>query len=207
MTPQENSVKQLSELYNVVVGIALTLSITKIIDLGAPDIPINWSALLTFLSFLVTIIPFHHGTVRHLYATYVEAGGSTRIKRGALAIDFLLLFFQACLFIALSLLIQKPELFLNVLIGLLVVDCIWGVLAYLAFTGAQAQLAEKKWALINLAAGVLLFALAKLGPPLLGGWADTMNQLVFVICLVRTIADYITSWDFYYPPQSNPDCE
>ena len=203
MTPQENSVKQLSELYNVVVGVALTLWITKVIDPNAPDIPINWSVLLTFLSFLVIIIPFHQGAVRHLYVTYVEAGGSTRIKRGALALDFLLLFFQACLFVAMGVLIQKPALFLNVLIGLLAVDCIWGLLAYLAFTGAQAQLAEKKWALINLVAGVLLFALAKLGPPLLGGWGDVMNQLVFVICLIRTIADYITSWDFYYPPKSH----
>jgi hypothetical protein len=200
MSPRENSVKQLSELYNVVTGVSLSIAITKVIDPTGSTIPLKWDVLLAFLSFVVVIIPFHQGAVRHLFATYVEAGGSTRIKRGALALDFLLLFFEACIFVALSLLIGNIQQFVNVMITLLVVDSVWGLLAYLAFTGAQAQLAEKKWAIINLIAATLLFFVAILGPTLLNGWGDEMKQLVFVICLVRTIADYITSWDFYYPP-------
>jgi hypothetical protein len=165
--------------------------------------PSSGVASLTSFPYLVIIIPFHQGAVRHLYATYVEAGGSTRIKQGALAFDFLLLFFQACLFVAMSLLIDKTELFVNILIGLLVVDCVWGLLAYLAFTGAQAQLAEKKWALINLFAVVALFLIAKFGPPLLGGWNDTMQQIICMVCMFRTIIDYITSWSFYYPQKED----
>jgi hypothetical protein len=199
MTPQENSVKQLSELYNVVVGVALTLAITKAIDQNAPAIPIKWNVILNFMSFVVIIIPFHQGAVRHLYATYVEGGGSTRIRRGALAVDFLLLFFQACLFVAMSILIENTQVFLNVLISLLIVDCVWGLLAILAFTGAQAQQAEKRWALINLFSVVILYVLSKFGPPLLNGWGDDIKQLIFLVCIIRTIADYMSSWDFYFP--------
>ena len=32
-----------------------------------------------------------------------------------------------------------------------------------------------------------------------------MKQCVFVICLLRTIADYFFSWDFYYPPPDEND--
>src|SRR5262249_25897952 len=199
MTPRENSVRQLAELYNVVVGVSLSLAITNIIDTNAETIPLKWDVLLNFLSFVVIIIPFHQGAVRHLFATYVEHSGSSRIKRGALALDFLLLFFEACIFVSLSLLIAKTQLFVNILIGLLIVDSVWGLLAYLAFTGAQAQLAEKKWATINLIAIAALFVFSKFGPSLLGGWGYEMQQLIFVTCVLRTIADYITSWDFYYP--------
>ena len=71
MTPRENSVKQLSELYNVVTGVALSLAITKVIDPSSTGIPIKLDLLFNFLSFLIIIIPFHQGAVRHLYATYV----------------------------------------------------------------------------------------------------------------------------------------
>jgi hypothetical protein len=199
MTARENSVKQLSELYNVVTGVALSLAITKLIDPESTGIPIKLDLLFTFLSFLVIIIPFHQGAVRHLYATYVEGGGSARIKDGALAIDFLLLFFQACIFVALSSLILNIEQFTNTMMVLLIVDCVWGVLAKLAFTGAQAQWAETKWAIINFATFLLMFALSKFGPPLLNGWGIEMKQCVFLLCLGRTIADYSTSWEFYYP--------
>jgi hypothetical protein len=199
MAARENSVKQLSELYNVVTGVALSLAITKLIDPTSTEIPIKFDLLFNFLSFLVIIIPFHQGAVRHLYATYVEGGGSTRIKDGALAIDFLLLFLQACIFVALSSLILNVEQFTNALMVLLIVDCVWGVLAKLAFTGAKAQWAETKWAIINFATFLLMFGLSKFGPPLLNGWGTEMKQFVFLLCLGRTIADYSTSWEFYFP--------
>jgi hypothetical protein len=199
MSPRENSVKQLSELYNVVTGVALSLAITKLIDPSSASNPIRGEFVLTFLAFLVVIVPFHQGAVRHLYATYVEQGGSSRIKDGALAIDFLLLFFQACIFVALGILIVNLPQFTNALMILLIVDCAWGLLAMLAFTGARAQWTETKWAIINFITFLLMFTLSKFGPPLLGGWNSEMQTLVFLLSLARTIADYSTSWSFYYP--------
>src|SRR5688572_19974848 len=117
MTPHENSVKQLSELYNVVTGVALALAITKIVDPNASTFtPVKLDHGFTFLAFLVTILPFHQGAVRHLFASYVEEGEKQRIISGALALDFILLFSQACLFVALATLIEKPQFFATALI-------------------------------------------------------------------------------------------
>jgi hypothetical protein len=205
MTPRENSVKQLCELYNVVTGVALSLGITKLVDPAATPLPIKLDLLFEFLSFLVVLIPFHQGAVRHLFATYVEDGGSSRIRDGALAVDFLLLFFQACVFVALSSLMVNAEQFTNALMVLLIIDCVWGLLAKLAFTGAQAQWAETKWAIINFTTFFLMFALSEFGPPLLKGWGNEMKISVFLLCLGRTVADYSTSWHFYYPNQDNAE--
>src|SRR6266478_5281319 len=102
MSPRENSVKQLSELYNIVTGVALALAITKLIDPHAVSVPVKGDLIYAFVAFLITIIPFHQGAGRILYATYVENGGSTQVKHGALALDFLILFVEACLFVALA---------------------------------------------------------------------------------------------------------
>ena len=197
---RENSVKQLSEIYNVVTGVALTLAIMNIVDSNASLIPIKSGLVaINFLTFAAIIVPFHHGAVRHLYATYVEDGGSSRIMRGALALDFFILFAEACLFVALAVLLERANLFTSALIALLIVDCTWGFLANLAFTGAQAQKAERTWSLINLFTAALLSLLYIFGPKILSGWDIDMEIAVFVICLVRSIIDYYSSWDFYFP--------
>jgi hypothetical protein len=198
-SPRENSVKQLSDFYNVVTGLALTIAITNLVDLAAPVLPVKQDLLINFATFLIMIIPFHQGAVRHLFSTYVENGGSSRIKRGALALDFLILFSEACIFVVLAAVISKTNLFTTTIIALLATDCIWGFLATLAFTGAQAQTAERKWALINLFTAVALVVLQVFGPPLTGGWNSEMKLVVFVVCFLRTILDYYLSWDFYYP--------
>ena len=199
MTSRENSVKQLAELYNVVIGVALSLSITKIVDVSATTLPIKTDNIFIFLTYIVIIIPFHQSAVRHLFATYVENGGSSRIKQGALAVDFIILFAQACIFVIMGALIDKVQLFTNSLIILLAIDCVWGLLSYLAFTGAQAQNAEQLWSKINLIAGFILFFATIFGPKLLNGWGMEMQQIIFAVIFIRTVIDYYTSWDFYYP--------
>jgi hypothetical protein len=196
---RENSVKQLSELYNVVSGVALALAITQLIDVTAPTVPVHTDRIFNFLTFIVIIIPFHQGAVRHLFATYVEDGGSSRIKRGALALDFVILFVEACLLVALALLIQKTILFVTALIGLLALDSVWGFMATLAFTGGQAQAAERKWSIINVVAIATLILMYIFGPRLVGGWNYEMEIAVLVICALRTIIDYYACWEFYYP--------
>jgi hypothetical protein len=199
MSPRENSVKQLSEFYNVVTGVALALAITKLIDPALEKWPVRTDLLLNFGTFLLVIIPFHQGAVRHLFATYVEGGGSKRITRGALAIDFLLLFLNACVFVGLAQLIEKTNLFVIALIVLLCIDCIWGALTFITLSGAQAQTAEKYWSLINLIAAAVITLATIFGPPLVGGWGTDMKIAIFVICFIRTAVDYYICWDFYYP--------
>ena len=86
----------------------------------------------------------------------LKAAAALIMMRGALAMDFFIIFAEGCLFVALAALIGKANLFTGALIALLILDCAWGFLATLAFTGAQAQKAERKWSLINLLTAALL---------------------------------------------------
>jgi hypothetical protein len=68
-----------------------TLETANLLDLSAN------STLINLCTFLIIIVPFYHGAVRHLFATYIEDGGSKRIKNGALLADFFLLFVEGYL--------------------------------------------------------------------------------------------------------------
>jgi hypothetical protein len=62
-----------------------------------------------------------------------------------------------------------------------------------------AQKAERKWSLINMLTAALLIFLYIFGPKILSGWDIDMEIAVFVVCLVRSIIDYYSCWDFYFP--------
>lgn len=197
---RQNSVRQLSELYNVVIGIALSLAIVNLIDQSARPLPLHTDRLYSFIIFLITVIPFHHGAVRHLFSTYVESGGSTRIRNGALLADFVLLFLEGCVFVAMALLLGDTEVFIWTFVVLLIIDSIWGFLAWLAFTGASGQFAEKKWAIINCSTAIVIVVLL---PFFVSDTNDTLEVrelLAFVaIAIARSLADYVTCWNFYFP--------
>ena len=97
---RSNSVKQLCDLYRVVIAIAAGLAFHSIIDANARPLPIKFQEILTFFAFVITVIPFFHGAVRHLFATYVEDGGSSRVKYWAILVDYYLLFAGVGLFLA-----------------------------------------------------------------------------------------------------------
>ncbi len=199
-TPRENSVKQLSELYTVVIGIALSLGIYGVYNESPDSIPVNLGYLWNFFTFLILIVPFYHGAVRHLFATYVEKGGSTRVKEGALLIDFFLLFMEGCLFVIMAASVTKTVMFAWVIVGMLILDSIWGVLAWIAsLTGAHSQNAEKVWAFLNvICAGILTVGLIFLSDQ------EPIKPIQFQIALfvvigIRTLIDYVKAWNFYFP--------
>jgi hypothetical protein len=199
--PRENSVKHLCDLYNVVIGVALAIAIEKVIDEEAAYIPISRQHIWIFLTFVVTAIPFYHGAIRHLYATYVEEGGSKRVKRGALLLDFAILFTESGLFVALAYLIQSPAAFVALFILLIFLDSIWGFIAVTSIAGTQAQSAEKTWALINvvyfivLLIGYFSFDVGSQG----FSWEPRHTYMLLATAFLRTVIDYFFSWDFYYP--------
>jgi hypothetical protein len=146
-SPQESSVRSLANLYSVVIGVGLSLGIVNLVDAAKAPIPVKLGLLPYFVSYLVTLIPFYHGALRHLDATYVEEGGR-QVRSGGLLLDFLVLFLESCLLLALAVLLPSPQLYAWGLVALLSVDIIWGFLAHVAFSKAGAEL---KWAYINIA--------------------------------------------------------
>jgi len=61
---RQNSVKQLAELYNVVVGVALTLSIYDSVD-KAGEFPLKLNQIINIATFIIILVPFYHGAMRH----------------------------------------------------------------------------------------------------------------------------------------------
>lgn len=198
---QANSVKNLESLYSVVVGLALSLGVFNLIDMTRGAIPLKLELVPFFLAFLVTLVPFYHGALRHLDVTYVEHGGK-QVRTGALLADFSILFIQSCLLLALAVLLPTPQFFAWGFAILLGVDTVWAFAAHLAFSQEVKPKAEVRWAMINLiTTGILLVSFVVIGlyPPTAGPAEHRLTVSLLTVSVVRTVLDYTLCWDFYYP--------
>ena len=88
---RDGSVQNLQELYTVAVGMALTLAITRIVpEAGSPVVV----SLPNLVAYVVTLVPFYHGAMRHMDVSCRGARTGT-VREGALLGDFFLLFIEA----------------------------------------------------------------------------------------------------------------
>lgn len=202
---RERPIRHLQGLYTVVVGIALTVALTKLIDQDG-QIPIRFNILPYFIAYLFTLIPFYHGALRHLDITYFE-DLDQQTKPGALMADWSLLFIESCMLLTMALLVARPVLFSFALVVLLVFDTIWAFLAHLAFSPrSPEQRAEQRWAIINLiTAALLILAMIYLDsldmkqkPVEIYRWI-----VILTVSALRTVVDYYFCWSFYYPRSTN----
>jgi hypothetical protein len=109
MQTRQRTVGHLQQLYTVVAGVALTLAITKLLDEKAA-MPLRFDVIPYFLAYLVTLVPFYHGALRHLDITYFE-DAQAKTKAGALMFDWTLLFLESCFLLGLALLLRSPKPF------------------------------------------------------------------------------------------------
>jgi hypothetical protein len=210
MVEQNRSVAHLQSLYTVVVGVALSLSINRLVDPTA-QVPVRLSYLPYFLTYLVTLVPIYHGALRHLDLAYAEDSPG-RAKAGALMVDWSLLFVESCGLLTLAVLISRPTAFSYTLAGLLAFDTIWAFGAHLAFPSplppnAQAprdRPPEQKWAIINVVAVFgMIVAVVALDAVDSKKPVDTYRWiLLLVVAVARTVWDYAWCWDFYYAKPS-----
>lgn len=199
---KENSVRSLTNLYTVVIGVALSVAIATLINsekgLSAVTIP---SSLL-FLAFIATLFPFYHGALRHLDDAYIE-NENAHIKDGALIIDFLLLFFHGIMFVLLSLLLNKPNHFGWVLVALFLIDVIWGVFTHFGSSSRTPASAEGRWTILNFAFLAVLGAYLYCNDIFLGSvlHPKKLSLLIAVGCVIRTLIDYVWCKSFYFPKE------
>lgn len=202
---KENALRTLTSLYTVVIGVALSSSILKLIDSDIGLASVETQSLLLFIAFIITLFPFYHGALRHLDDAYIE-NDSSHIKDGALMIDFLLLFFHGMAFVVLSLMLKKPGDFALVLISVLSIDVIWGAFTYFG-SSAKGSVAEGRWLLINVATVLIsgicipVFGLDMLS--LTNEVSYKVAWVIFGVAIVRTFADYASCWKFYFPSPEN----
>ena len=198
---QSNSVKHLEHLYSIVVGIGLSLAIYNLIDISSDNITFKFEFLPFFIAFLITLIPFYHGALRHLDITYIENGGKN-VRTGALFIDFLALFIESCLLLALAVLLPKPIFFAWGLVALLAFDTLWAFIAHLGFTQDIKPKAELRWAIINLVTVIILsiyLTICNFVPTITYVSNPKLSAGIIGFSLLRTVVDYIFCWRIYYP--------
>ena len=202
-SPRQRTVHHLQQLYTVAVGAALTIALSKLLDQTA-TYPVRLGVLPYFIAYFVTIVPFYHGALRHLDATYFESPTSIT-RSGALMCDWSLLFVESCGLLGLAILLQHAVAFTVTLVIVIAFDCLWAFGAHLAFSrDPSMNPPEKKWATINFVACILLiFSLlyldsldAKQKPVEVYRWI-----VVVSIAFARTVWDYAWCWPFYYPKQ------
>lgn len=193
------SVAELTNLYTVIVGVALSLSVVNLFsDSNGSSglLSIEPVTLCLFVAFLSTLFPFYHGALRHLDETYARSGGApTEI----LIFDFVLLLIHAMAFVLLSMLLKEPGQFAWALVVLLSIDVAWGVL--MTFSHQEKKLnAQSKWAIINfLFVGFWCFYLLNNSI-----YLETPNSslalayLLGFLCVVRTLLDYIWCRTIYF---------
>ena len=201
-----STVKNLQELYTVTAGIALALGIEQLAGKGGAvavagngPFDVMRRVLPTFVAFLVTLVPFYHGALRHLDRVYIDAAGRD-VRRGSLLADFFLLFIESCFLVFAALFVADARTLGLVLAGLFVLDAVWGLAFYLAFTRNRRPWVELRWVQINIIAGPLLAAIVLLAPQLAGIAPHAILPVpVAAVAVLRTVVDYWLSWEFYFP--------
>ncbi len=213
LAKQESSVRHLQQLYTIVAGLALSDAVAQLFggDAGGWN---RGTGLLLLLAFVATLIPFYHGTMRHLDDVYLIDAMAHEVRRVGLAVDFVFLFAESCLLFAMAHRLDDPPRFFLFFVVLLVVDVAWLVGGYFAALDSRRAAIELQllfrprrghliaplvWAKNN----VLFIALA-LGAWLVGRRWVTLDgtasaALVALFALARTANDYRLSWDFYFP--------
>jgi hypothetical protein len=215
LAKQESSVRHLQTLYTIVAGLALSDAIGWLFRedrLGGQSV---WDLAPMLVAFVVTLVPFYHGALRHLDDNYLIDQSAHEVKATSLAVDFVFLFLESCLLFVLAHLIDRTDIFLLLFLGLLVVDIVWAVVFHvtsptsrrattelaLLFTSKDKHLgAQLKWTANNLMFVVIGGAAGAIfvwGGDVASEWE---RVVIMIVAVLRTINDYRISWDFYFPP-------
>lgn len=191
---QWRSVEHLQELYSVVVAIALSLAVDRLLPASAPDVRARGVALT--IALLVTLVPFYHGALRHLDEQYGN-GTDGAAHQFSVLVDFVVLFLESFVFLALAVSIGRPTFFAWFYFALLVLDVAWAHLTMRYLAAQPEQPTQKTWLVLNLVcATVLLVVLVVLYGD---AWQSptVLASVVCVIAIVRTAFDYGRCWRFY----------
>jgi hypothetical protein len=196
---QGRSVAHLQGLYGVVVALALSIAVERVLPASGRDV--LHLPLLLASALLATLVPFYHGALRHLDEQYVVAEASPP-REWALLVDFPLLFLESGLFLAMAVAVARPRLFLAVFFILLAVDVVWAWLTTMILAASppgesrRGLRAQNTWSVVNLLAcgGLGLLGVLSLSDRIPTGslwWA------IMGVAVARSALDYALTWRFY----------
>jgi hypothetical protein len=184
--------KHLEGLYGTVIAVGLGVAVVSTLRSDAERLDVAWDHMPLLAAFLIVLVPFYQGALLHLDAKYdrlTNRGHPTIV----LLVDFVGLFVEAVVIVALAASVGDVRSFLAALCVLLGVDVVWATSAWL-LQRDSGQL--RGWIQINL---VTLLAIC-LGF-LIGLWVDYPDSWLIAVALAvaafRSGIDYWINWDFY----------
>lgn len=205
---QKSAIDALQMFYSIIVAAAFTASLLKYLDTvsNAGSNTRIFETSVLFAAFVATIVPFYHGMERYLYETHIarrgiffENGG----KPSPLLFDVFAFVLLGGILFAMGRNISNPFLFLVLWASLLAVDIVWAFLVHL-----RHKTARPLWLLNNLGWGIAALALWYAVEWFSEQQTQVLKVLVIGLCEVgRSIVDYRTHWDFYFPDDVSDDTE
>ena len=190
----ERSVDSIAKIYAIVIGLALSEAVkTLIVKDSNGNLDLSWATFWTgaptFVAFVFTLVPFWHGMNRHLDRCYLEKAGI--VAQGALLLDFFVFFIEASLLLLSGWALRSGLVTFYCLGWILFVDMIWGFISHqIHFAGQKSHV--KSWIVINLVAGFLSLLVITFN-------FNPKPPVLMAIAIIRSIVDYWTGWEFYFP--------
>lgn len=194
----ECTVKSLQWIYAVVLALSIGEAFKEFMsnaDHRNGKYVIQWDRLPPLLSLLLLVLPFYHGMARWLYDMYC-----TDQVHGAyghwLLVDCVTFTVEAGLFFVLARSLDRSLWWrFNCTVAvLLAVDIVWG-----AFMWGCRSSSIDSWVIVNVCTVAILMAALFVFRKRKGETSLSILSLFLVVILVRTILDYWTGWDYYFP--------
>ena len=176
------------------VALALSLVVERLLPASTTAVRLREITLV--LAILVTLIPFYHGALRHLDEQYGYGTGRSTHQFSVL-VDFLLLFLESLVFLALAASITRPTWFAWLFVALLGVDVTWAYLTTTFLVARSERPAQHTWLVLNLACGSIVALVIAILFTVGGQAAASVPYLILMAATARTALDYGLSWRFY----------
>ena len=198
-----NPSRHLQDFYAVILGVALALSVEKIVDTAEELSPIDWGSIPLFLAFAALTFSYYHGSVRYLDVMYSSEG--PELSKLRIYSDLFIGALDMMLLIALSILISHPLYFLGVMSLLFLFAVVRVAVLKRFLPGDQIFGLETDFALIHLGlipAFAVIFLVAR-------AIADAESQRLvvgiplMVLMIARSIFSYRRSFELYFPQRKN----
>ena len=182
--------RHLQEVYAVVLGVVLVLSVEQVIHVGEEGSPFRGQLVLPFLAFVSLAFSVYHWGVTYLDRRYTDRMATTR-SRGGVFVDLLVGTSELLALIGLSILISRPSAFAIGVVIVLAFEVVAGLVLGLVrnYQGLGAFPRTYLW--LNLVTmgllGLALLTLRVISPATLEVAA---GPVVFIAAVARTAVFY-----------------
>jgi uncharacterized membrane protein len=190
------TVEYLREIFVVVLALAVCDAFAQLVahqDDESRKRTIRTEAVVGLVAFLFLLFPFYHGMARYLYNTYRIAETRPQPYSRYLLADAACFTIEAGFFfvMARSLRHEQWRRFYATVVGILIVDILWGILAWQTHSPEVVP-----WLTLNIVAVPVFLGLLKF---IKEEQSWLASGLGLGLMILRTTLDYLLSWGLYFP--------